>query len=136
SWVLPREAQVGVSRDGKLLGFEEAQIQQLRFPVRILDTKTGKYRTTLAGHRGTFGGVIHVAFSPDSKHAATSSMDKTVKVWEVATGKELATLRGHTNWIIQSSFSPDGGTLATAGMDGTVRLWTGPRKEAPAEQPR
>ena len=53
----------------------------------------GKAQATLMGHMGV---VSSVAFSPDGKTLASGSSDKTIKLWDVATGKEQATLQGHT----------------------------------------
>jgi len=64
-----------------------------------------------------------VAFSPDGARIATASNDKTVKLWDAATGRELFTLRGHTDSVDGLAFSPDGRILAAASEDGTVRLY-------------
>jgi WD40 repeat protein len=69
-----------------------------------------------------------VAFSPDGKTLASGSDDNTIKLWDVATGKEQATLKGHTAWVASVAFSPDGKTLASGG-DTTVRLWDMEGKE-------
>src|SRR5262245_61662047 len=71
-------------------------------------------------HDGT---VCSASFSPDGKTLASASFDKTVKLWEVATGKELATLQGHTAVVWSVSFSPGGKTLTSASGDKTVKLW-------------
>jgi tetratricopeptide (TPR) repeat protein len=66
-----------------------------------------------------------VAFSPDGRRLISGSHDHTIKVWDVATGQELQTLRGHTGATWGVAFSPDGQWLASASQDRTVRLWDG-----------
>jgi len=70
------------------------------------------------------GGVISVAFSPDGRLLASGSFDRTVKIWDVATGKGVRTLAGHTTLVNSVAFSPDGKLLASSGAsEGTVRVW-------------
>jgi hypothetical protein len=68
------------------------------------------------------GYVSSVSWSPDGKTLASGSEDKTVKLWEAATGKLLATFEGHTDPVYSVSWSPDGKTLASGSGD-TVKLW-------------
>jgi hypothetical protein len=67
--------------------------------------------------------VHSVAFSPDGRTLATGSLDTNARLWEVATGKEIATMRGHEQSVQSVAFSPDGRTLATGSWDSTARLW-------------
>jgi len=50
-------------------------------------------------------------------------MDKTIKLWDVATSKEQANIKGHTDWVRFVVFSPDGKALASGSGDETIKLW-------------
>lgn len=69
----------------------------------------------------TGGGSI--SFSPDGDVIAVGSGDRTAKVWEVASEKEMPTLRGHTNAVTSVAFSPDGRWVVTASFDDTAKVW-------------
>src|SRR5271165_6057968 len=69
-----------------------------------------KLRDTLKGHTGF---VFSVACSPDGKTLVSGSGDQTIKLWDMATGKERSTLKGHMWGVWSVAFSPDGKRLAS-----------------------
>ena len=66
--------------------------------------------------------VNNVVFSSDGKYVATASVDKTARLWDASTGKQIFVLN-HDQWVNNVVFSPDGKYLATASVDKTARLW-------------
>ena len=117
--------------------------------IHVWDVDTGGQIKTLIGYTSD---VESVAFSPDGKMIASvyksnivrlwhfdaaysqiplsqdSLLDRlsfkhTVRLWDVATGRDILTLTGHTDDVNSVSFSPDGKTLASGSDDDTIRLW-------------
>jgi WD40 repeat protein len=66
--------------------------------------------------------VYALTFCPDGSKLATGSFDKTARIWDAATGKELQRL-DHDGWVRALVFSPDGRKLATGSDDKTARIW-------------
>jgi WD40 repeat protein len=106
--------------------------------VRIWDTTTGAELHTLRGH---YGHVYSVAFSPDGQRLVSGSGEwleniypvnpgrPEVKVWDVATGRELASHPAGERDVVGLAFSPDGRSLAVAGG-----AWmAGPGRTTPGE---
>ncbi|HEX4954622.1 MAG TPA: WD40 repeat domain-containing protein [Thermoanaerobaculia bacterium] len=74
-------------------------------------------------HRLEHGrGSLVAAFSAGGT-LALGGHDRRVSLWEVASGRRLATLAGHGDTINDLAFSPDGRRLATASSDETARIW-------------
>jgi WD40 repeat protein len=67
--------------------------------------------------------VTSVAFSPNGKLLASGSADHTIKLWDVASGREIRTLSGHNEGVNSIALSLDGRTLASASDDKTIKLW-------------
>ena len=101
------------------------QTYSSKFPSRII-VKQGVQRhwgPLVAALHGHSNSVYALSFSPDGSRLASGSGDKTLKLWDVATGVPIATLEGHTHSITSLSFSPNGSRLASGSYDNTVRLW-------------
>ena len=75
---------------------------------------------TLTGHSDW---VLSVVYSPDGRYLASGSGDNTIKIWEVATGKQLRTLTGHSGGVFLVVYSPDGRYLASGSSDNTIKIW-------------
>ncbi|MFE0845877.1 NB-ARC domain-containing protein, partial [Streptomyces rochei] len=69
------------------------------------DAPSPALHRTLTGHTGQ---VLSVAIAPDGTWLATTSFDKTVRIWDRATGTCTATLTGHTGQVLSVAIAPDG----------------------------
>jgi WD40 repeat protein/serine/threonine protein kinase len=115
---------VAVSPDGKtiastgpMLGPPEAQSGE----IRVWDWASGRPARRLLGHVGEVGIVFH----PGGGVLISAGSDRTLRAWDVATGKEvrppLAVAGGISNALCLAA-SPDGQLLATAGPDNTLQV--------------
>ena len=75
---------------------------------------------TFTGHSSR---VASVAFSPDGRQALSGSWDKTLKLWDVATGEEARAFKGHSDYVFSAAFSPNGCMALSVSVDKTIRLW-------------
>jgi WD40 repeat protein len=90
--------------------------------VNIWDCNTGNiekdFKITTAGN---YSGAT---FDREAKLLATGADQKIAKVWDIATGKQIATLEGHEKIVRICRFSPKENLLATASYDGTIKIWS------------
>jgi WD40 repeat protein len=114
---------VALSADGKTLatgcGVQEPGTGKESGEVKVWDVAAGQSRA-LAGHEGS---VLGVALTADGKTLASASADKTVRLWDVANGKEVKKLEGHTDAVHAVALSADGKVLASGGADKQVIVW-------------
>ncbi len=69
------------------------------------------------------GPALSVGWSPDGARLLSGGDDGTLRLWEAASGRELAVLEGHKGPVLSVGWSPDGARLLSGGDDGTLRLW-------------
>ena len=105
--------------------------------IQLWDLASGVKLRTLSGHHGN---ILGVAFSPDGRQALSCSgtdyyddqlrqelggSDNTVRLWDVASGQELARLSGHSGNVNCVAFLSDRRAVSGS-SDTTVRLWSLP----------
>src|SRR4028118_1138662 len=118
---------------GRLVDFEMPQIQaiveqakQSRNSPCLWSLRANLERSgegclrTLSGHTDA---VNAVAIAPDGKRAISASWDKTLKIWDTETGRELQTLTGHTKLVWGVGIAPDGKRAISASWDTTLKIW-------------
>ncbi|WP_138506456.1 serine/threonine-protein kinase [Nostoc sp. PA-18-2419] len=75
---------------------------------------------SLQGHQNS---VLSVAISPDGKTIASSGDDRKIKLWNLATGKQISSLNTYSGQVNIVVISPDGKTLVSGSDDSTIKVW-------------
>jgi WD40 repeat protein len=96
------------------------QIQPTRAEIKVWDVTSGKER----GELKASWAPACVAIDPDGKIVASAGFYDPVKLWELSTLKELASIKIEGNRLVNSlAFAPNGKTLACGCADETIRLF-------------
>jgi WD40 repeat protein len=78
--------------------------------------------------------VYSLAVLPDGR-LASGGDDRTIKLWDPASGQLQATLEGHSGWVYSLAVLPDG-RLATGSSDHTIKLWEPTTAKPESSQPQ
>jgi WD40 repeat protein len=109
-----RVARLAFSPDGRTLAAAAGPV------VTLFDTDTDTIRAALTGHSQT---VRDLAFHPGGRMLATVCGDDSIRLWEVATGKERDRFEGRIGDLSAVAFAPDGCTGAAGGEHGRILQW-------------
>lgn len=112
---------VGFAGDGVVTCGGDNKAKLTAIPA--LDGTGTQAGTTIRSYLGHSDKINALAVSLDGKVLVTGSSDKTVRIWEVFTGKQTLTFQGHLGWVTAVAIRPDGKQVASGGEDGSVRLW-------------
>lgn len=119
TWEMPEPMQaVAFSPDGKAIasGGDHGSIE-------IREAVSGRSLRRFSVPAGS-GAVRSLALSPDGRRlAAGTQSSEDVRVWEVESGRLLASLKGHSSAVTAVAFSPDGTRVISASSDRTLRVW-------------
>jgi WD40 repeat protein len=119
SSVLGELSQVAWSPDGKSIAWRKRGVDA----VQVGNALTGKRDRLFFGHRRSTQGF---AWSPDSQRivsCASGHDDRTVQVWDAASGSVCQMYQEHADGVLAVTYSPNGTVIASCSLDGNVRLW-------------
>ncbi len=89
--------------------------------LSIMEARPQRLETVV--QRGHYESVKSVAFTPDGRYLLSGSRDKSIKLWELSTGRELRSYPGHESTINDLVLMPDGQHFISSSADKTAKMW-------------
>jgi WD40 repeat protein len=105
------------------INFQKASLKNANLNNTILKDSDFSNANLEGASLEVMGELFDVAFSPDGKCFAGAGSDYNIRVWNVATLKEITTLKGHAGYVLGVAFSPDGKYLVSSSADQTIKVW-------------
>jgi WD40 repeat protein len=105
------------SKDGRELiaGLEDGKVKRFKLPSLEKISTFDKHRK--------YSSVFAVALTKDEQFVVSAAGDKSIRIWDRLTGKEIRVLEGHTASILSLALSSDENSIVSSSSDGTVRIW-------------
>jgi predicted Zn finger-like uncharacterized protein len=100
-----------------------ANLDEVRHALAVAKERLTRSKRCLHTFQGHTDGVFAVCMSADGRFALSGSGDKTLKLWEVATGRCLQTYHGHAEWVTSVCLSGNGRYALSGSADKTLKLW-------------
>ena len=87
--------------------------------IQLVSLTDGRPAATMTGHEGP---ITDVGFAPTGQYLASSSLDNTLRLWDVATGEQMRFQRSRRRPQLALDVNPYASTVASGTLDGIVRL--------------
>src|SRR5881396_849929 len=114
-----RVTGIDFAPDGRTLALADGVTGQSGY-LRLIDTTESRIGASWRAHGDT---IFDLEFSRDGTQLVTAGSDKLIKVWELASKKELTRLEGHTAQVLSVAFNPNATQVVSGGADKEIKVW-------------